>query len=118
MTIHRHAGLAILELPAEGAAVNALDIIGETFGTGVDWVVVPATRLPGDFFELRSGVLGEFTQKFVNYGLRLGVIGDISRHIDASDAFRAYVVEARRGAQIIFAKDLPAFLDRLGASGG
>lgn len=111
--IHRHAGRTILELPAEGEPLGALDIIGETYGTGVDWVAIPASRLPDNFFRLRSGVLGEFTQKFVNYGLRLAVIGDVSRHMDASTAFRDYVVETRRTGGIWFCDDMPALLGRL-----
>lgn len=115
-TLHRHAGLTILELPAPGEPLGALDIIGETYGQGVDWVAIPASRLPAAFFELRSGVLGEFTQKFVNYGLRLAVLGDVSQHVAASKAFRDYVVETRRSSQIWFADDMAALLDRLSAA--
>jgi hypothetical protein len=109
-TLHHHAGLTIRELPAEGGVVGALDIIGETYGTGVDWVAVPASRLPDEFFRLRSGVLGEFTQKFVNYGLKLAVLGDVSAHVEASEAFRAYVTEANRSGHLRFAADMPELL--------
>ncbi|MBX3529479.1 MAG: DUF4180 domain-containing protein [Rhizobiaceae bacterium] len=117
-TIHRQAGLTVLELPDQGGPLGALDIIGETYGQGVDWVAIPASRLPADFFSLRSGVLGEFTQKFVNYGLRLAVIGDVSAHIEASEAFRAYHVEANRGPGIRFADDMAGLLDNLGRQPG
>lgn len=112
-SIIHHEGRSILELPAEGGPLGALDIIGETYGTGVDWVAIPASRLPDDFFVLRSGVLGEFTQKFVTYGLRLAVLGDVSRHVAASKAFRDYIVETKRGSHIWFAEDMTALLARL-----
>jgi hypothetical protein len=112
-TIHRLDRHTVLELPPRGERLGALDLIGETYGLAIDWVAVPAARLPPDFFRLRSGVLGEFTQKFANYRLRLAVIGDVSPHVDASEAFRAYVVEANRGSGIWFADDVPALLDRL-----
>lgn len=112
-TLHHAAGLTIQELPGEGGPLGALDIIGGTYGQGVDWVAVPAARLPAEFFRLRSGVLGEFTQKFVNYGLRLAVLGDVAAHAQASEAFRAYLVEANRGGGIWFADDMPMLLDRL-----
>lgn len=111
--LHRHRNLAILELPAEGALLDALDVIGETYGREVDWVAVPASRLPSEFFRLRSGVLGEFTQKLVNYRLKLAVLGDVSRHVEASEAFAAYVTETNRQGQLRFADDMPALLARL-----
>jgi hypothetical protein len=117
-SLHQHAGLSIIEYPSEGDLLAALDIIGETYGQGVDWVAVPTTRLPAEFFRLRSGILGEFTQKFVNYGLKLAVVGDISSRVEASEAFRAYVVEANRGSNLWFAPDLPALLARLDRAHG
>jgi hypothetical protein len=116
-TQHLHAGRAIIEFPVQGAELGALDVIGETYGRGIDWVAVPTARLPRDFFRLRSGVLGEFTQKFVNYGLRLAVVGDISSHVEASNAFRDYVVEANRGSNLWFVHDLSALRARLDSAG-
>lgn len=112
-TLHHLGNATVLEVPADGPALGALDIIGETYGQGVDWVAIPASRLPDEFLRLRSGVLGEFTQKFVNYGLRLAVLGDVCAQAEASEAFRAYLVEANRGSGIWFVDDVPSLLDRL-----
>lgn len=111
--LHRHGNLAILELPAEGTLLGALDVIGETYGQDVDWVAIPASRLPDAFFRLRSGILGEFTQKFVNYRLKLAILGDVSRHVETSEAFAAYVAETNRQGQLRFVDDMPALLARL-----
>lgn len=111
--LHRHGNLAILELPAEGILLGALDVIGETYGQDVDWVAIPASRLPDAFFQLRSGILGEFTQKFVNYRLKLAILGDVSRHVETSEAFAAYVAETNRQGQLRFVDDMPALLARL-----
>jgi hypothetical protein len=117
---HHRAGQVILELPAEGGPLGALDIIGESYGIDVHWVAVPLSRLPADFFRLRSGVLGEFTQKFVTYGMRLAVIGDVSQYANASEPLRAYLVEASRSKKLIFADDMASLfarLDRITATG-
>jgi hypothetical protein len=93
----------------EIAAVNLLRsesdataIIGDALGQQADWVFVAVENLSPDFFQLRSGLAGAVVQKFVNYGLRLAVIGDVSAQIAASTAFRDFVVEANRGQHLWF----------------
>lgn len=105
----------ILRVPAEGKKiVDALDLIGEAFGNeAVDVVAVPVGRLPDEFFELRSGILGEMAQKFVNYRLRLVIVGDISEHVARSDALRDFVYETNRGNQLWFVADAAELERRL-----
>ncbi|MGN6326403.1 DUF4180 domain-containing protein [Pseudolysinimonas sp.] len=105
----------ILSLDAVGPRLrsgqDAMDLIATTFGAGgADTVVVPVERLDPDFFRLSTGVAGEIAQKFVNYRRRLVVLGDITAHVAASDAFRDWVREANRGRDIRFV----ASLDELG----
>ncbi|WP_049577354.1 DUF4180 domain-containing protein [Nocardiopsis sp. SBT366] len=92
---------------------EAADVIGDAFHHGVTWVAVPAGRLDPDFFRLRTGVAGEFLQKFANYRIGLAVVGDVSAHVAASDAFRDLVRECDRGTQCWFVPDLRALGERL-----
>lgn len=85
---------------------RALDLIAAASSADADWVVLSVEGLAGDFFSLRSGIAGEFVQKFVNYGRRLAIVGDVSRHVEASTAFRDFVREANRGAQLWFVADV------------
>ncbi len=71
-------GLTIWRLaaagPAIGSSASASDLLGETYGLGIDVVVVPVARLEPAFLTLASGLAGlagEFVQKLQNYGLRL-----------------------------------------------
>src|SRR4051794_20000364 len=88
-------GTPVLVCSADGAIVrggqDALDLIGEATYHRARWVVVPSDRFGDDFFQLRTRVAGEIVQKFVNYRLGLAIVGDISRHIDASDSLRDFV---------------------------
>jgi hypothetical protein len=43
----------------------------------------------------------------------LAVVGDVSAHTAASEAFRDLVVEADRGTTLLFVADLPALQQRL-----
>lgn len=98
--------------PPVATVADALDLIGAAF-LGAEVVAVPATRLDPDFFSLGTCFAGEIMQKFVNYRLRLAVVGDISRHLAASAALRALVHESNRAEHVWFVPDLDALDARL-----
>ncbi|MFJ3791055.1 DUF4180 domain-containing protein [Kitasatospora sp. NPDC090091] len=110
-------GRTVLWVPAEGAPIreerDATDLIGEAFGHGATWVVLPAARLHEDFFRLGTRVAGGIVQKFVNYRIGLVVLGDIAHHVAASDALRDFVRESNRGRQLWFLADEAELADRL-----
>ncbi|GAA4590247.1 DUF4180 domain-containing protein [Planotetraspora phitsanulokensis] len=114
----RHlGGVPVLVCEPEGPVLRgereALDLIGEAFGAGAEWVAVPASRLGEEFFQLRTRVAGDIIQKFVNYRLGLAVLGDVSRHTAGSSALRDFVYESNRGAQTWFVLDAESLADRL-----
>jgi hypothetical protein len=102
-------GVPVLVCDADGPPVagpqDALDVIGSAFSRA-DVVVLPAARLDARFFQLRSGLAGEVMQKFVNYHVRLAIVGDISAHVAESAALRDLVTESNRGRHIWFVADL------------
>jgi hypothetical protein len=92
---------------------DALDLIGAAYFQA-ETVAVPVARFDERFFALRTGLAGEIMQKFVNYRMRLAVVGDISQHVAASPALRDLVRESNQGNQIWFVADLDALDARLG----
>ncbi|GHC80804.1 hypothetical protein GCM10007079_20030 [Nocardiopsis terrae] len=113
----RVGGCPVMFCPSGGPPLReAADVIGDAFHHGVTWIAVPVERLDPDFFRLRTGVAGDFLQKFANYRLRLALVGDVSRQVAASDAFHALVRECNRGTQCWFVPDLGALGRRLAAA--
>jgi hypothetical protein len=114
--VQERAGVPVLMCDPAGPPVattqDALDLIGAAF-LGAEVVAVPATRLDERFFSLGTRFAGEVMQKFVNYRLRLVVIGDISRHLAASSALRALVHESNRADHVWFVPDLDTLDARL-----
>ena len=53
-------------------------------------------------------------QKFVNYGIRLVILGDVARHVAESDALRDFIRETNRGTQVWFLSDRAELEARLG----
>ena len=96
-------------LPADGpplsSGADALGLIYDEGAGEAEWIAVPVVRLDPSFFTLSSGVAGEFVQKFVNYGRRLAIVGDLSGPLGESAALRDFVRESNRGRQVWFVAD-------------
>ncbi|MEV4100665.1 DUF4180 domain-containing protein [Nonomuraea sp. NPDC049649] len=107
----------VLLCDADGPPVrterDALDLIGDAWYYRAEFVAIPAERLHDDFWRLSTRVAGEIIQKFVNYRLKVAVLGDISHHLATSTALQDWVREANRGSDLWFLPDLDALRDRL-----
>lgn len=109
MTTQSINGVTVYFVSAEGPALaseqDALDLIGETYGTETAMIAVPAARFADGFFDLSTKQLGHFFQKLQNYQMRLAVLGDISRHMNASKALRDFVGETNQVGRHLFVQD-------------
>ncbi len=99
--------------PVLAKAGDVSDYISAAWEHQAALVAIPVERLADDFFRLRTGLAGEAIQKFVNYRIRLAVVGDIARFVEASDALRDFVVESNRGDHVWFVADVGVLTDRL-----
>jgi hypothetical protein len=99
--------------PPIASEQDALDVIAAALGRA-DVAAIPVGRFDERFFALRSRFAGEVMQKFVNYRVRLAIVGDISAHVAASTALRDLVSESNRGGHVWFVADLDALDARLG----
>jgi hypothetical protein len=113
-------GLRIFECAAEGTPLrsgrDATDLMSMAWEHRANLVVISAKRLGDDFFRLKTGIAGEIVQKFVNYHLRLAIVGDITRYLEESTALRDFVRESNRGNHIWFVTDLEELGRRLQSS--
>jgi hypothetical protein len=110
-------GVRVLDVGAHGPRIrderDAIDLIGETFGQDVDWILIPTERLDPSFFDLSTRHAGGFLQKLVNYRLKAAIVGDIEAHVARSNALRDFVRESNAGAQLWFTPSCEAFTARL-----
>ena len=113
-------GVAVLRCAADGPLLDgeqaALDLVGDALGRA-DLVVVPVARVAPAFFVLAGGVAGAVVQKFVNYRLRLAIVGDVDEYVAGSTALRDFVRECNRGTQTWFVADETELAARLRAKG-
>ncbi len=99
--------------PVLADVADATDLLGQLWGTGADTIAVPVGRFAPEFFDLSTRVAGEIAQKFVNYRVRLAVVGDVSAYEQRSTAFRDWVRESNRGDHVWFVPDDAALEERL-----
>jgi hypothetical protein len=102
--------MTVFHLPAEGPPLSteqdALDVMGEAYGAGADLIAIPVVRFDPVVWSLSNKLLGHFVQKFVNYGLRLVIVGDISAYAARSKPLADFVTESnRRGRELRFVSD-------------
>ncbi len=117
--IREIAGVRILACDPDGPTLSKLqeasDLIALARGDSANIVVLPMKRLDPAFFQLRTGFAGEFLQKFVNYMVRLAIVGDFSQYISQSDALRDLIRESNRGSAVWFLDDVAELEERLTA---
>lgn len=96
-------------------AQSALDLIATTgYEAQANRIVLYKQALSEDFFRLGTGLAGEVLQKFVNYGVKLAVIGDFSGY--ASKPLQDFIRESNRGRDIFFVPDEETAVARLAAA--
>lgn len=92
-----------LEAPIASGA-GAVELIASLrHETGCEALVLTKNCLDEDFFKLSSGLAGEVLQKFVNYQMRLAVVGDFSRY--TSKPLKDFIYESNQGSQVGFWPD-------------
>ncbi len=115
-------GVRVFECAGEGPRPrndrDAADLINTAWEHRDALIVLPVERLGDDFFRLRTRIAGEIIQKFVTYGLRVAIVGDISRYVAESSALRDFVYESNRGDQVWFVASREELEKRLETAAG
>ena len=111
IAILREPGVLITDGPS---AVELLATV--RYETGCSALVLRKEQLDESFFRLSTGLAGEVLQKFVNYQMRLGIVGDFSGY--TSKPLRDFIREGNEGRHVCFQPDEEAalaWLERAGA---
>lgn len=101
--------------PKLAAERDINDFLGAAWAAEAQMVAIPIERLDPAFFQLATRLAGEVAQKFVNYRMRLAIVGDISAYNAGSKALRDFVYESNQGQALWFVDDLAALDARLAA---
>ena len=80
---------------------SALDLIATVaFETGCNRIMINKSAICEDFFHLNTGLAGEILQKFINYQVKLAMVGDFS--VYESKSLKDFIYESNHGKDIFF----------------
>ena len=115
---HILAGATVYVCGPDGPKLDgeraATDIIGDSYGYHPAVVAIPVERLGADFLTLSNRIAGKVIQKFVNYGVAVAFVGDVSEAVAASNALREFVPESNRGRHVWLVADMAELEAKLG----
>ncbi|HHV08912.1 MAG TPA: DUF4180 domain-containing protein [Clostridiales bacterium] len=80
---------------------TALDLMMSiNYETGCRSIILNKGAFIEDFFVLSTGIAGEVLQKFINYHIKLAVVGDFS--IYTSKSLKDFIYESNNGKHFFF----------------
>ena len=113
--IHNRRGIKIAEVVGEGVRLRSgqdvLDVLAHLYGSDARRLVLREEQLDPAFFDLRTGVAGDITQKLVNYQFKVAIVGQFDKY--PSKALADFIREANQGRQLFFTATVSEALTRL-----
>lgn len=83
---------------------SALDFIATVrYETGCDRIILDKISICEDFFRLSTKLAGDILQKFINYYVKIAIIGDFS--VYTSKSLKDFIYESNNGKDIFFLPD-------------
>jgi hypothetical protein len=116
--MHERDGLKIIEVVGDEVYIrngqDALDLVANFFEGETLYVIVRESQLAPAFFDLRTGVAGDILQKFINYHVKVAVVGTFEKY--QSKALHDFMYETNKGRDVFFVASVAEALERLVAA--
>lgn len=74
-------------------------------------IILHENSIHPDFFKLKSGLAGEVLQKFVNYQVKMAIVGDFNKY--TSKSLKSFIYESNNGNQFFFVSDITKAVEKL-----
>jgi hypothetical protein len=78
---------------------DALDLMANCYNQKASKLIVDEKNIIPEFFDLKTGILGEILQKFATYNFQIAIVGDFSKY--PSKNFRISFMKAIRSEELI-----------------
>ncbi len=83
---------------------SALDLMATIrYESGCSRILMPKEVITEDFFRLSTKLAGDILQKFINYQVKLAIVGDFS--VYTSRSLKDFIYESNSGKDIFFLAD-------------
>lgn len=112
---HYSGNIKIAEVISEEIILNSvqdsLDLMANADYQGARKIILHEKNIYPAFFKLSTGLAGEILQKYVNYKMKLAIVGDFTKY--HSKSFTAFLIECNRGNQFYFVATLDKAIEKL-----
>lgn len=93
-------------------AQDALDLIANCNYQGASNIIIQASLIHPDFFNLKTGIAGEILQKFSTYDTQLAIVGEFSTI--SSKSLRDFIYESNKIGRILFVNSVAEAQEKWG----
>lgn len=91
---------------------SALDLMATVqYETDCNRIVIYKSLLSESFFDLKTRLAGQILQKFINYRVKVAIIGDFSAY--SSQSLKDFIYECNSGNDIFFLPTEQEAIDKL-----
>ncbi len=91
---------------------SAIDLMATVrYDTGCDRMIVDKDVLAKGFFIPSTCLAGDVLQKYINYKMKIAIVGDYSSH--TSKPLKDFMYESNRGKDIFFLSSMEEAIERL-----
>lgn len=93
---------------------SALDLMATVrYETDCDNMIINKSAISENFFDLSTKLAGDILQKYINYKMKIAIIGDFS--VYTSKSLRDFIYECNNGKDIFFLPDENQAIEKLSA---
>jgi hypothetical protein len=118
INIYSWQNATIAEIEATGIIIHnvqdALDILVNCAYQGASKIIVQASHIVPEFFDLKTGVAGEILQKFSTYQIQLAIVGDFTKY--TSKSLQDFIFESNKVGRINFVASIEDAREKLAKS--
>ncbi|MBB6634116.1 DUF4180 domain-containing protein [Cohnella thailandensis] len=95
---------------------GALDLLATVqYNEGVNKLLLRKENVSEAFFDLSTRLAGEVLQKYVNYQVKLAIVGNYDGY--SSKSLKDFIYESNKGSQVFFLPSEEAALEALHTAG-
>ncbi|TVX92398.1 DUF4180 domain-containing protein [Paenibacillus agilis] len=93
---------------------SALDLMATVrYETDCDRIVLHKSILSESFFDLKTRLAGDILQKFINYYVKVAIVGDFTAY--TSKSLKDFIYECNNGKDIFFLPTEQQAIEKLGS---
>jgi len=91
---------------------SALDFMATVrYETDCDLIVIEKSLISESFFDLKTRLAGDILQKFINYQVKVAIVGDFSMY--SSQSLKDFIYECNNGNDIFFVSTEQQAIEKL-----